>query len=379
MVLLPQPMARQRITPDAERLRRIAESFDLAGRVTSIAPWGSGHIHRTYVGELDDREAGRFVLQRINTDIFESPQRLMSNLTRVIGHLKEKIAEEGGDPARETLTPLTAGDDVLFRDDDDGYWRAFEFIEGAGAIEVATDPALVEEIAAAFARFQRRMGGFPDPPLHPTIEHFADTRRRLEQFEQLLAADSCGRAASCADEISFVRAHGELTELLPVSIESGKVPVRIVHHDTKLNNVLIDDVTRRAVCVIDLDTVMNGSTAFDFGDCARLATTRAAEDETDLSLVKLDVELFEALVRGYLREGRSFLTDAEIDLLVPATSAVAFTMGLRFLTDYLAADRYFRIHREGHNLDRCRAQFALVADYADHEERMRRIVDTVRG
>jgi Ser/Thr protein kinase RdoA (MazF antagonist) len=354
-------------------LKNIVERFRVGGEVTSVEPLGSGHIHDTYASTvLTAAGTARFVHQRINRSVFPSPERLQENVVRVTSHLRRKIAAEGGDPERETLTVVPTRDGGNLHEDSLGEsWRTFRFVENARTLDVPGSPKHAYEIAAAFGRFLRRVADLPGPRLHETIPGFGDTRARIDAFREALEADRLGRAAAVGAEVEFVRAREGLAAVLPTLLEQRLVPERIVHHDTKVDNVLIDEDTGRGICVIDLDTVMPGSVLHDFGDMVRLGATRAAEDEKDLSLVSVDEELFEGLVRGYMDEAGPVLTAGEIEHLVEAARITAFVVGVRFLTDHLAGDTYFRILREGHNLDRCRVQFALVRDLEEKADRLR--------
>jgi Ser/Thr protein kinase RdoA (MazF antagonist) len=361
-------------------LLEVVGRFRLGGEVLSVAPLGSGHIHDTYVSRV--RVAGdvtRFVHQRINDTIFASPDGLMRNIERVTSHLKAKILDEGGDPRRETLTvvPTTDGDNLLVTQAGE-FWRTYVFIEGARTYDTIREPRHVERAGRAWAVFQRRIADLPGPPLHETIPHFGDTQRRFEAFTRAVETDRVKRVARVERELAFAEAHAGLSRVLMDLRRGGQVPERIAHYDTKLNNVMIDDRTGEGICVIDLDTVMPGTVLYDFGDFVRVGATRAAEDEQDLSRVELDLELFDRVAAGYLGAAREFLTPGEIEHLVEAAEVVAFTIGLRFLTDYLEGDSYFKVHREHHNIDRCRTQFALVADIERKVDPMRAAIGRYR-
>jgi Ser/Thr protein kinase RdoA (MazF antagonist) len=257
-------------------------------------------------------------------------------------------------------------------------WRTYEYIEGARTFDTLGQTRQVEQVGRAWARFQRRIADLPGPRLHETIPHFGDTRRRFEDCSRAIGEDRASRAADARDAIEFFLRHEALSGLLVDLRRDRLIPERIAHYDTKPNNVMIDDDTGEGICVIDLDTVMPGTVLYDFGDFVRVGATRASEDEPDPSNVELDLGLFEKIVAGYLGKAREFLTAGEIDHLVGAAAAVTFTIGLRFLADHLDGDRYFKIHREHHNIDRCRAQFALVADILRKDDAMRATVDRYR-
>jgi Ser/Thr protein kinase RdoA (MazF antagonist) len=364
----------------SERVAGIAAGFRLGGDVVSVEPLGSGHIHETWASRVETGDgARRFVHQRINRSVFARPDQLMENIGRVTAHLREKIASEGGDPDRETLTVVPALDGASFLTADDGApWRTFAFIEGTRSYDAPTGPEHAYQAGRAFALFQRRIADLSGPPLHETIPGFGDSHRRFAALLDALAANPLGRADGARAEIEFARGRERLADYLVDLLDDARVPTRIIHFDTKINNVLVDERTGEAVCVIDLDTVMPGTALYDFGDAVRRGAWRAAEDERDVSDIRVDADLFEGLARGYLGIARSFLTAAEIDGLIPAAEAVAHTMGVRFLADHLSGDTYFGVQREGQNLDRCRVQFALVRAIERQSDRLRAILDACR-
>jgi len=357
-------------------LALVASRFQLGGRFLDAAPHGSGHINDTYASRVATPQGvRRYVHQRINTNIFRQPEQLMDNVVRVTRHLGRKIAEAGGNPQREALTVVPALDGRPYWKNEAGnFWRTYLFIEGARSYDIPPAPEAVYEAARAFGRFQRLLSELAGPRLNETIPYFHDTPRRMAAFDQALAADVANRAASARREIEFAQAHraeaGRLVDLLA----AGKVPERITHNDTKFNNAMLDDRTGRGVCVIDLDTVMPGLAMSDFGDAVRTGATPAAEDERDLSRVVCDLEMFDRLACGYLEEAGWFLTPAETAELAFSARLITFEIGLRFLTDYLAGDVYFKIHRPSQNHDRARAQFALVADMERKAAEMEAIV-----
>lgn len=360
----------------AERVRELVTRFETGDELLDVEPLGSGHIHDTWVSRVRTPEGvRRFVHQRINQAVFAHPEQVMENIERVLAHQKTKILAAGGDPDRAALTivPARAGG-ALVLDADGGAWRTYRYIEGARTHDRPLDGAHVRAAGRAFATFHRQVEDLPGPRLHETIPGFGDTRMRFRDFERTLREDARGRAASAGPEVAFALARRSLAELLVGLQERGEVPERILHYDTKLNNVLIDDETGEGVCVIDLDTVMPGTILYDFGDCARRAVSRTDDDERDLSRVTFDAELFEQLVCGFLDVHRGWLMPVELDHLAEAAHALTFTIGLRFLSDHLAGDVYFRTAREGHNLDRCRTQFALLERMEEDVAKMREIV-----
>jgi hypothetical protein len=363
-----------------ESVMAIASRFDVGGEVVAVERHGSGHIHETWASRVESGgESSRFIHQRLNRSVFPSPERLMDNLERVTGHLRAKIVAEGGDPRRESLTLVPSADGGPYlRTESDEIWRTFTFIEGATARDTATSPDHAYQVGRAFGRFLERLADLPPPRLHETIPHFGDGRRILAAFLDALAIDPEDRARSAWPEVTFARDHEMESDLLIGLLEERRVPERVIHFDTKINNVLVDAASGEAVCVIDLDTVMPGTALYDFGDAVRLGACRAAEDETDLSKVEIDLDLFDGLTRGWMEGAGRLLVGEEIEQLVPAARSIAYTMGVRFLADFLAGDTYFRTSRQDHNLHRCRTQFALVRDIGRKLDELRSIVDRYR-
>jgi len=350
----------------------VAGRFRLGGEVQSVRRLGRGHIHDTWISRVRT-PAGprRFVHQRLNRHVFPAPGRVMENIARVTAHVRERVEREGGDPERESLTLLPTIDGEWFHETADGRcWRTYRYIEGTIRHDGVAPPRVVAAAARAFARFLRRVADLPGPRLHETIPHFGDTRRRYRALVEAVDSDAHGRAAGSRAEIDLALAREDLSRLLPDALERGEVPERVIHFDTKLNNVLLDANGGEGVCVIDLDTVMHGTALYDFGDCARSATCRGPEDARDPEAAGFDLERFEALARGWLEAAPGFLTPREIDLLPAAARAVTYTCGVRFLTDHLAGDRYFKVGRPGHNLDRCRTQFRMLRDMERLADRM---------
>lgn len=358
----------------------IAAGFEIEGRVVAAAPLGSGHVNETYAVTLaTGTGAERYVLQRINGHVFADPEAMMANVLAVTRHLRAGLEAEGvADLERRTLTWVAAhAGGWLHRDGEGAAWRACRFIEGARSHDVPASPPEAYEAARAFGYFQRRLLDLPASSLGETLPGFHHTVERLAAFRVVLAADALGRAASCREEIELALSHEELAGSLLALAERGEVPVRVTHNDCKVNNVLLDEATGEGLCVIDLDTVMPGLSLWDFGDLVRTATCRAAEDERALGRVEVEPEMFAAVVRGYLEAMGPHLTAAERAHLVTAGKVITFETGLRFLTDHLDGDRYFRIHRPGHNLDRCRSQFALLASLEAQEGDLARLAEAL--
>ncbi len=339
----------------------ILKQFQVEGDVVSVEPYGSGHINHTYLATMTGGK--KYILQGINTTIFKNTDELMENILNVTSYLREEIIRTGGDPARETLTVVMAKDGSSYYSDEDGSkWRVYEFIEGAQTFDAVESNEDFYQSAVAFGKFQAKLANFPADSLHETIPNFHNTAKRFGDFERAVAEDVKGRAAEVEKEIAFVRERREEMSLLHDMLAKGELPLRVTHNDTKLNNIMIDSKTHQAICVIDLDTVMPGLSAHDFGDAIRFGANTAAEDEPDVSKVSLSLELFALYVKGFLEGCGGRLTPNEVKMLPMGAKMMTLECGMRFLADYLEGDVYFKISREKHNLDRCRTQFALVAD-----------------
>ena len=351
-------------------LSAIASAFQIPGEFVSATPTGSGHINDSYRATFT---SGNYLLQRVNHQIFTNPAALMQNIQRVTQHLAAKLSNQP-DAHRRTLTVIPTRDSQLFHADLQGdYWRAYPFIPNTRSYDIVQSPAQAYAAAKAFGNFQHLLADLPAPRLHDTIPDFHHTPKRFEQLQTAIAADTANRAQLARPEIDFALSRAALTSFLL----DAQLPERVTHNDTKINNVLFDDRTGEALCVIDLDTVMPGLAPYDFGDMVRTATSPAAEDERDLSRVTMQFPMFEALARGYLASAADLLTPAERNHLVAAGKLITFEQGLRFLADYLAGDAYYKTHRPNHNLDRCRTQFKLVASIEQQEEAMQRLVKSL--
>jgi Ser/Thr protein kinase RdoA (MazF antagonist) len=350
--------------------------FQVMGDFVECVPYGTGHINDTFKVALN--MAGvqvHYLLQRINHNIFKNPRGVMDNIVRVTTHLRRKVAESGfADATRRSLCVVPAVDgDSCHQDGEGNWWRMYLFLEGARSYDRVESAAQAREAARSFARFQNLLADLPAPRLHETIPHFHDTPVRYAALRAAVSKDACNRAGEAGAEIAFVERRADMCGHLLGRHGRGEIPERITHNDTKLNNVLLDDQTGEGVCVIDLDTVMPGLALYDFGDMVRSATAAAAEDERDLRNVRMRIEMFEALAEGYLSEAR-FLNRAEREELVFSGRLITFMIGMRFLTDYLQGDTYFKTHRPGQNLDRCRVQFKMVESMESQAADMERIV-----
>lgn len=360
-----------------EQERDAAAHFCFEGIYQSGQPFGNGHINDTFllVFETGEQKVKRYILQRMNRDIFSKPVELMENIVGVTSWLRKIILANGGDAERETLNVVPAKDGRAYFVDAQGeYWRAFHFIENATSFEQAQNAEDFYQSAVAFGNFQRQLADYPAATLHETIPGFHDTKARFAAFKKTVEQDACSRAASVKKEIDFVLEREELAGVFGDLLAKGEIPLRVTHNDTKLNNIMMDNETRRGICVIDLDTVMPGLAMNDFGDSIRFGASTALEDEPDLAKVWCDMDFFEAYTRGFIEGCGGRLTKREIELLPMGAKVMTFECGMRFLTDYLQGDIYFKIHRPGQNLDRCRTQFKLVWDMEQKWRTMQEIV-----
>lgn len=341
--------------------------FLLDGKPVSCKRYGCGHINRTYLVKTD---AGRrYIFQRINSLVFPDIKGLMENIAAVTGFLAARVEEPRG-----SLRLVPALDGAWVWVDGEGEsWRVYDFIEDSLCLQQPERPEDLYESAVAFGCFQNQLSDFPADTLHETIKDFHNTPDRYRKFHLALEADALGRAAGVREEIDFALKREAAAGALQALREDGSLPLRVTHNDTKLNNVMLDAKTRKALCVIDLDTVMPGLAAYDFGDSIRFGAATAAEDEKNLDKMGLDMSLYETYARGYLHSCRS-LTALEKETLPLGAKLMTLECGLRFLTDYLEGDRYFAIARPEHNLDRARTQFRLVADMEKKWDGMRALI-----
>lgn len=351
-------------------MQDVLKHFRLQGGVISCEPYGCGHINRTYLVVTDSGK--RYILQGLSTVAFKDIPGLMENVGAVTRHLAQKVADERG---CLHLVPTAEGAD-FYHDGAQGYWRVYDFVEGSLCLQAPETPEDFYQSAVAFGTFQRQLADFPAQTLHETIENFHNTPDRYAKFKAVLAQDRLGRAADARYEIGeFLKREADGATLMNM-LHEGKLPLRVTHNDTKLNNVMLDVKTRKPLCVIDLDTVMPGLLAFDFGDSIRFGAATAAEDERDLSKVSMDLELYRIFAQGFI-SACPRLTEEEYVSLAWGARTMTLECGLRFLTDYLDGDRYFAIHREGHNLDRCRTQLKMVQDMEDKWDRMLAIIEEI--
>lgn len=353
-------------------LKHIADLFQIEGDYINAAPYGEGHINSTFLLETSSQ---KYILQKINSTVFSSPEDVMDNVVMVTEFLKKKIEIAGGDTNRETLTVIPAKDGKSYVKTEDGdYYRVYIFVDDAISYQVVENPEDFYNAACAFGKFQNMLSDFEADKLHETIKNFHNTKTRFDDFEKAVADNKSGKADSIKAEIDFAMARKCDASIIVDGIAEGKIPLRVTHNDTKLNNVMVDCKTGKGICVIDLDTVMPGSLLYDFGDSIRFGTNPASEDEKDLSKVYCDLNLFEQYVKGFLSELGDSITKEEVELLPMSAKLMTLECGIRFLGDHLNGDVYFKIHREDHNLDRARTQFKMVADMEEKMDEMKAIV-----
>lgn len=360
-----------------DEVQKIAEQFQFEGTLMELAPYGNGHINDTYLLTYEIGKMGilNVILQKMNKNVFPNPPEVMENIMGVTSFLKEKIKKRGGNPYRETLTVIPAKDGKAYYQDEEGeYWRAYVYITDASCYDMAENREIFYHSAYTFGNFQSMLADYPAQTLHETIVNFHNTKARFAVFKQAVEADVMGRAAEVQKEIQFVLDREDVANYFTDLLEKGELPLRVTHNDTKLNNILVDNTTGKGICVIDLDTVMPGLAMNDFGDSIRTGASTGAEDEIDLDKVSCDMELFDIYAKGFIDGCGGKLTSREIELLPMGAKVMTYECGMRFLTDYLQGDVYFKIHREKHNLDRCRTQFKMVADMEEKWQTMQEIV-----
>lgn len=360
-----------------EELKNILEKFDFKGELISCELFGSGHINSTFLATYDDdNNFRRYVVQKVNSNVFKNIDGLMENIFSVTSYLRERIKEYGGDENRETLHFIKTKDGHNYYKDANGdCYRAYIFVADSVSYDSVDSPELFAQSGVAFGKFQKLLSEFPADTLFETIPDFHNTAKRYEnEFLTAVEKNASGRAENCADEIQFVKNRKKYCSVLVDLQGEGKIPVRVTHNDTKLNNVMFDEHSTKAICVIDLDTVMPGLALYDFGDSIRFGANTAEEDEPDLSKVSLNLEYFEAYSKGFLSEAGDSLNQVEKDNLAFACILMTFECGMRFLTDYLNGDVYFKTAYPEHNLVRAKNQFALVADMEKHLDDMKDII-----
>jgi hypothetical protein len=360
-------------------IKSVAKHFRVCGELVDAIPVAVGHINDTYFLTCDKNgKIVRYTLQRINHAVFKDPPSMMANIVRITEHIHSKMLRiDPGLASRQLIVVSTDDGMGYYKDPQENFWRVYSFIENAVTYDTLESAELVYEAARMFGWFQRMLIDLPGPALHETIPDFHNTRLRFKVFQDVLKADILNRAKDAKSEIDFLFENVGICDVLLDLVEKGQIPARIAHNDAKINNVMLDEKTNKGVCVIDLDTVMPGLSVNDFGDMIRTATCCAKEDECDLSKVTMNISMFDALVRGFAKETSQFLTSVEREHLAFAGKLITFEQFIRFLTDYLAGDIYYKIYREGHNLDRSRTQMKLVKSIIEQEEAMNELVERV--
>ncbi|MGL4798323.1 MAG: phosphotransferase enzyme family protein [Cellulosilyticaceae bacterium] len=353
--------------------RNVFEQFCIEGTLKAFESTGNGHINDTFLAYTEAGE--KYIVQRINHQIFKNPVKLMDNISRVCEHVREKVVAAGGDANREVLTVIkTKGQKAYVLDEEGYYWRAYIFIEDTVSYDVVPSNEVFYNCAKAFGVFQKYLSDFDASTLDETIPNFHHTPKRYENFIKAVEKDAVNRVQCVEEEIAFIKDRQKDTEALIKLYEAGKIPLRVTHNDTKINNIMVDNTTQEGVCVIDLDTVMPGFSAYDFGDCIRTGANSGEEDEIDLTKINFMTERFKVFAEGFLSVVGDDFGKEEIESLLIGSKVIILECGMRFMTDYLEGDTYFKIHREHHNLDRARTQFKLVKDMEEQWETLEAII-----
>ncbi len=361
---------------------KIASLFDIEGVFLSAVPYGSGHINDTYLAIY--RTSGietQYIHQRINSRVFQEPESVIENFDQITSHIAEVLQESGiDDIERRVLSLVKARSGRNFANDDEGdVWRTAWCSGSTSTHDIVASKSLAYEVGRCYGEFQNQLMTLDPTKLHTTIADFHNTRRRFDQVQEAIISDPSNRAVRVRNEILFTESRESYVDRLEDLRMSGLMPERITHNDTKVNNLLIDNRSHRGICVTDLDTTMPGLVPHDFGDMVRTAANSAAEDEPNLDRVHMDIEIFEPLLEGYLSSAGQFLNAEEMEQLVFACKVIVLETGMRFLTDYLEGDIYFKTKRKSHNLERCRVQFKLLASIEEQEESMEQIVESLSG
>jgi len=361
-----------------EQLQEISSKFQIYGDILHAETCKIGHINETYTATYDQGGMRvRYIHQKINRNVFKNPAAVLNNVVRVTNHLRRKLEQRQADDITRrclTVVPTRMGEN-FFVDRNGEFWRTFVFVEGAHTFEAVQTPDQAYQAGCAFGEFQSLLVDLPGNRLIETIPNFHNSRKRFTALQQAIEEDHSNRAHQARVEIAFALRREKMVDVILDAMARGKIPERITHNDTKFNNVMLDDQTGVAMCVVDLDTVMPGCALYDFGDMIRTTTSPTLEDEPDLSQVRMQLPTFKRLAQGYFERAGQFLTKSEKSLLAFAGKLITFETGVRFLTDYLSGDTYFRVHRPEHNLDRCRTQFKLLESIESQAEAMQRFVD----
>jgi hypothetical protein len=361
-----------------KQLQEISKKFQIYGEILHAETLKIGHINETYTATYDQGGTRvRYIHQKINKSVFKNPAGVMKNVTRVTTHIRKKLeARNVRDLTRRSLIVIPTRDGKsYYQNGESEVWRTFVFVEGVETYEAVQSPEQAFQAGRAFGEFQRLLVDLPGERLLETIPDFHNTRKRFSALQQAIQNDHYNRAKDARPEIEFALKHEPIVDVILTAMGKGRIPERITHNDTKFNNVMMDVLTGEAMCIVDLDTVMPGCALYDFGDMVRTTTSPTLEDEPDLSKVKMQMAMFKQLARGYVSTAGEFLTKAEKSHIAFSGKLITFEIGLRFLTDYLSGDTYFRTHRPGHNLDRCRTQFKLVESIERQELAMKKFAD----
>lgn len=363
-----------------DELREALSNFAFEGELVSVKEFGSGHINKTYIAKYKNGETEqKYVVQKVNNGVFKNVDELMDNVFAVTSYLRQKIRENGGDENRETLHFINTKDaKKYYRCSDGSFYRAYIFVKDSVSFDFAENADMFRSSGIAFGRFQKMLADFDADSLYETIENFHDTLWRYEnEFLPALTLDVKDRAAGCRDVIDFVNSRSDKMGILVELIDKNEIPLRVTHNDTKLNNVMFDEKTLECVCVIDLDTVMPGLALYDFGDAIRFGANTAADDEKDLSKVGINLEYFRAFAEGFLSEAGDTLNQCEKDHLAFSAWLLTTELVMRFLTDYLNGDVYFKTEYSEHNLDRARNQMTLALSMEEHMKEMEEIIKSI--
>lgn len=362
------------------RIKHVLPKFHFEGIFQEVEELCAGNINNTYrlTYLAEGGRVNQYALQHINSYVFKNPALVMHNMELVCNHLHNGYVTDGIDPKRRMIELIsTEANSVLYTDERGGFWRAYHFIDGATAYNRVENPAQFYEVGRCFGEFQHRLHDFPVGELADTIPNFHNTRKRFYAFVAAVDRDQAGRVKEVENEIDFLFDRRRLMNEIVARIEAGSLPLRVTHNDTKVNNVMVDDATGKAICVIDLDTVMSGSVLYDFGDAIRFGASTASEDEPDLDKISLDIGLYEQFARGYLSEMNGVLSDEEVRLLPLGVKVITCEQVLRFLTDYIDGDLYFKVNGPRHNLERARAQMRLLEDIEAKYAQMCAITESI--
>jgi len=363
-------------------LKSVAEKFRIEGRFIDAKSYGCGHINDTYAVNFDNAGIShRYIIQKINNNVFKDPPALMENIERVTKHIRMKLEKSNiNDISRRVMTIIRTTDGRSFyKDENDGYWRTYLFIERAETFNQLASPNQAYEAARVFGEFQKMLIDLPGKSLNETIPFFHHGPTKYDNFIKVVAEDPLNRAAFAKEEIAFLKDYGSIFNVFPQLVDKGEIDVRPSHNDCKINNIMFDEKTKEGICVVDLDTVMPGLNLYDFGDMVRTCISPTAEDETNLDIISVDAAVFEMLAKGYISSAGEILSKAERDHLLFAGKMITLMIGARFLTDFLEGDSYFKVDegRKNHNLDRCRAQFKLVKSIIENEKELQAIADRI--